>query len=64
MSGEKCPRCRDDGFYFRLPNGMNPFLMGAIRAAEASIRVECWCEAGKERRARAASTSSGGKHER
>lgn len=39
---EKCWRCRGDGYFYRLPDGLNPFYMGAIRAAEASYRVECY----------------------
>lgn len=39
---QKCWRCRGDGYYFRVPNGCNPFLMGAIVAANSSRRVDCF----------------------
>jgi hypothetical protein len=43
--GPACSRCLDDGFYFMLPNGGNPFLMGAIRIGQSAVRVECNCAA-------------------
>lgn len=39
---QKCWRCRGEGYYFRVPNGHNPFLMGAVVAANSSTRVNCF----------------------
>ena len=39
----RCSKCRDDGFYYTVPEGMNPFLLGADGCARVAIRVECNC---------------------
>lgn len=41
----RCPKCRDDGFYYTVPEGMNPFLLGAEGVARVASRVECSCRA-------------------
>lgn len=38
----KCARCQGDGYYWRVPNGFNPFLAGAIQTAAVSEKVRCW----------------------
>lgn len=38
----KCWRCRGDGYYFRVPDGFNPFYAGAIQTAAVSERVDCY----------------------
>lgn len=38
----KCFQCRGDGYYWRVPDGFNPFYAGAIQTAAVSERVRCW----------------------
>lgn len=38
---EKCWRCSGDGHFWRVPDGFNPFLAGAIQTAAVSRKV--WC---------------------
>lgn len=38
----RCERCRGDGFYFRLPDGCNPFNMRMPTLVGAMYRVECF----------------------
>ena len=38
----KCWRCRGDGFFWRVPNGFNPFYAGAMATAAASRKVDCF----------------------
>lgn len=40
-----CPKCRDDGFYYTVPDGVNPFLLGAEGVARVATRVKCNCGA-------------------
>lgn len=36
---------KGDGFYWRVPDGFNPFYAGAMAIARASEKVRCWrCE--------------------
>ena len=37
----KCWRCNGDGYYFRVPDGFNPFLAGAVQAANVSTKIIC-----------------------
>lgn len=39
---EKCWRCRGDGFFWRVPNGFNPFYAGAMQTAAVSRKVDCF----------------------
>ena len=40
--GRACERCRGDGFFYRVPNGFNPFYAGGFQTASAAYRVECY----------------------
>jgi hypothetical protein len=45
VATEKCWQCRGDGAYWRVPDGFNPFLAGAMQTAAHSMKVRCWrCE--------------------
>lgn len=39
---EVCWRCRGDGYFYRVPDGFNPFSAGGFQTANASYRVECY----------------------
>lgn len=39
-----CERCEGQGWYFRVPDGFNPFLAGGFTTARTMYRVECNCE--------------------
>lgn len=39
---EKCWRCRGDGYFWRVPNGFNPFAAGGWATARASEKVRCY----------------------
>ena len=36
-----CDRCEGKGYYWRTPEGFNPFLAGGFATARAMYRVEC-----------------------
>ena len=36
-----CPQCGGVGHYFVMPEGMNPFYMGAIAASKAAEQKTC-----------------------
>jgi hypothetical protein len=38
----KCWRCRGDGYFYRVPDGFNPFSAGGWNTVRASYRVECY----------------------
>lgn len=41
----KCFQCRGDGYYWRVPDGMNPFAAGGWNTINASYKVVCFrCE--------------------
>ena len=40
-----CETCNGDGFYFRLPSGMNPFLSDINQIARMTRKVWCSCGA-------------------
>jgi hypothetical protein len=42
---EPCWRCDDKGWYWRVPDGFNPFLAGGFRTAATMYRVACSCAA-------------------
>lgn len=40
-----CWQCRGDGFYWRVPDGFNPFYAGGFQTARTMERVHCFrCE--------------------
>lgn len=39
---EKCWRCRGDGYFFRVPDGFNPFCAGAMMTAQVSEKIHCY----------------------
>lgn len=39
----KCELCKDQGFYFRLPHGMNPFAASIEVTAREMRRIKCDC---------------------
>jgi hypothetical protein len=41
-----CEMCRDQGFYFRIPSGMNPFAASIEVTARNMRRIVCHCPAG------------------
>lgn len=43
-----CERCGDQGWYWRTPEGFNPFLAGGFSTARAMYRAECSCARTKE----------------
>lgn len=38
----KCQRCQGDGYYWRVPDGFNPFLAGGFQTAAVSEKIKCW----------------------
>lgn len=40
-----CERCKGEGFYFRLPHGMNPFAASIEVTARNMRRIICDCPA-------------------
>ncbi len=42
-----CNNCEGKGWYFRCPDGFNPFLAGGWATALAMYRVICGCAAGR-----------------
>lgn len=42
-----CPQCKGEGFYFRLPSGMNPFKASIEVTAANMRRITCYCPAGR-----------------
>lgn len=40
---EKCPRCKGAGWYWRTPQGFNPFLAGGFQTAKAMFKATCDC---------------------
>lgn len=38
---ETCWRCRGDGYYWRVPDGFNPFYAGARMTARVSQKIQC-----------------------
>ncbi len=50
VRGTACWRCRGDGYFWRVPNGFNPFRAGGWATARASWRVDCYeCRDARER---------------
>lgn len=45
MSGARkdCPQCNGEGFFYRLPPGMNPFAASIFVTANNMRRIFCWC---------------------
>lgn len=39
---EACLHCRGDGYYYRVPDGFNPFSAGLMASARSAYRVECY----------------------
>lgn len=37
-----CWQCRGDGYYFRVPDGFNPFYAGGFQAARVAEKVRCF----------------------
>lgn len=48
MQNPHCLTCRDDGFYFRIPNHMNPFVSSIEVTARNMRKIICTCKAGQE----------------
>lgn len=44
-----CDRCDGKGWYWRVPDGFNPFLAGGWSTARAMYRVPCGCATGDRR---------------
>jgi len=42
-----CERCEGKGWYFRTPDGFNPFLAGGWGTIRAMYKVICGCPLGK-----------------
>lgn len=42
-----CPQCKGEGFYYRLPAGMNPFAASIEVTAYNMRRIQCYCPAGR-----------------
>jgi hypothetical protein len=40
-----CKTCNGDGFYFRLPNNINPFLCNINQIARMTRKIKCSCGA-------------------
>jgi hypothetical protein len=40
-----CDRCNGDGWYWRMPDGFNPFNAGLMVAARKSFKQVCACGA-------------------
>lgn len=40
-----CTRCKNIGWYWRTPDGFNPFLAGGFQTARAMYKVTCDCAA-------------------
>ncbi len=38
----KCSRCRGDGYFWRVPDGFNPFSAGGWATARAMWKVHCY----------------------
>lgn len=38
---DNCTRCKGQGWYWRTPDGFNPFLAGGFNTARAMYKVEC-----------------------
>jgi len=47
-----CNRCEGKGWYFRTPDGFNPFLAGGWGTMRAMYRVMCSCQAAEKLRNR------------
>ncbi len=43
MPDKNCPQCKGQGFFFRLPSGMNPFAASIEVTAANMRRISCWC---------------------
>ena len=42
-----CHKCEGKGWYWRVPEGFNPFLAGGFSTARAMCRAECQCSKGR-----------------
>lgn len=42
-----CAECKGEGFYYRLPPGMNPFAASIEVTAREMRRIQCYCHAGR-----------------
>lgn len=47
MQNPVCIKCRDDGFYFRVPSGRNPFAASIEVTVRNMRKVVCDCDAGR-----------------
>lgn len=58
----KCKTCSDDGYYFRLPPGSNPFAASIFVTAARMRKLICTCAAGQQlaEAVRSISTNSNG----
>jgi hypothetical protein len=43
----QCDQCKDVGYYYRLPQGMNPFAASIEVTARNMRRIQCDCFAGR-----------------
>ena len=43
MADADCVRCEGKGYFWRVPEGFNPFLAGGFKTAAVSYRVPCLC---------------------
>lgn len=43
MTDTNCTRCKGQGWYWRTPDGFNPFLAGGFNTARAMFKVTCPC---------------------
>lgn len=44
-ANDTCIRCKGLGWYWRTPDGFNPFLAGGFQTARAMYKVNCNCSA-------------------
>lgn len=58
MADTNCTRCKGQGWYWRTPDGFNPFLAGGFSTARAMFKVTCSCASAEP----ATSTANGGTH--
>jgi len=42
-----CHRCEGKGWYWRVPEGFNPFLAGGFSTAREMYKVPCQCVAAR-----------------
>lgn len=43
MSEDVCNRCEGKGWFWRVPEGFNPFLAGGFKTAQEMYKATCLC---------------------